>query len=156
MGWIPVEFWHHLVSQNLKTLTFLLFSQNCGGSKKSMISSLLIYNKFRYHTQKIRLEKLVPLNYRFPTDNKKSSKQIDQTVFKLDLWPKSGFPKTRDLSPAAPRGVYISRNDPKKEYVSGNSRKHQKSSFVDKMATSFMPFFGPQDEAHKMKPCACA
>ena len=42
-----------------------------GGPKKSMISSLLIYNKFRYHTHKIRLEKLVPLNYRFPTDNKK-------------------------------------------------------------------------------------
>ena len=30
----------------------------------------------------------------------------------LDFLMKSGFPKTRDLSPAAPRGVYISRNYP--------------------------------------------
>ena len=76
----------------------------------SMISSLLIYNKFRYHTHKIRLEKLVPLNYRFPTDNNKSSKNIDQTVFKLDFWQKSGFPKIRDLSPVAPPGgLYFQR-----------------------------------------------
>ena len=104
MGWIPVEFWHHLVSQNLKTLIFLLFSQYWGVPEKSMISPLLIYNKFRYHTHKIRLEKLVPLNYRFPTDNNKNIKKIDQTVFKLDFWQKSGFPKIRDLSPVAPSG----------------------------------------------------
>ena len=53
-----------------------------GVQKKSMIPSLLIYNKFRYHTHKIRLETLVPLNYRFPTGTKNASKQIDQTVFK--------------------------------------------------------------------------
>ena len=79
-----------------------------------MISSLLIYNKFRYHTHKIRLEKVVPLNYRFPTGNKQTSNKMDQTVFKLDFWQKSGFPKIWDLSPVAPREVYISRNDPKK------------------------------------------
>ena len=104
MGWIPVEFWRHLVSQNLKTLIFLLFSQYRGGPKKSMISSLLIYNKFRYHTHKIRLEKLVPLNYRFPTDNKNNITKINQTVFKLDFLQKSGFPKILDLSPVAPQG----------------------------------------------------
>ena len=71
MGWIPVGFWHHLVWQNLKTWICLLFSEyRWGVQKKSMISSLLIYNKFRYHTHKIRLEKLVPLNYRFPTEQK--------------------------------------------------------------------------------------
>ena len=137
MGWIPVEFWHHLVSQNLKTLIFLLFSQDWGGvQNKSMISSLLIYNQFRYHTHKIRLEKLVPLNYRFPTENKKSSNEIDQTVFKLDFGLKSGFPKTRDLSPVAPRGVYISRNYPKTKQKSGNARKHQNRHLL----TKWLPF----------------
>ena len=72
-------------------------------------------NQFRDYFIRNSIEKLVPLNYRFPTDNKKTSKTIDQTVFKLDFWPKSGFPKTRDLSPVAPRGVYISRNDSKKK-----------------------------------------
>ena len=101
----------NLVSQNLKSLIFLLFSQYCGGVQKNQWSPHF-YNKFLYHTHKIRLAKLVPLNYRFPTDNKKSSNEIDQTVFKLDFLQKSGFPKIRDLSPVAPRGVYISRNDP--------------------------------------------
>jgi hypothetical protein len=53
--------------------------------------------------------------------------------------PKSGFPKTRVSSPVAPRGVYISRIDPQKT-KSGNYRKHQKSSFVDKIDTFFMHF----------------
>ena len=112
MGWIPLDFhgiWPYKTSE---TWICLLFYQYWGWvQKKSMISPLLIYNKFRYHTHKIRLEKLVPLNYRFPTDNKKSSNEIDQTVLKLDFWQKSRFPKIRDLSPVAPRGVYISRND---------------------------------------------
>ena len=45
----------------------------------------------------------------------------------LDFFVKYGFPKTRDLSPTAPRGVYISRNDPKNKYVSGKLQKHQNS-----------------------------
>ena len=105
------------VSRDLVLQNLSYFLNIWGGvQQKSMISSLLIYNKFRYHTHKIRLEKLVPLNYRFPTDNKKTSKQIDQTVFKLDFWPTSGFPKNRDLSPVDPRGVYISRNDPPEKW----------------------------------------
>ena len=130
MGWIPVEFWHHLVSQNLKTFIFLLFSQYMGGPKKSMISPLLIYNKFRYHTHKIRLEKLVPLNYRFPTDNKTSSNKIDQTVFKLDFWPKSGFPKTRDLSPAAPPGGLYFQKWPHKNIFFWECQKTSKIVIV--------------------------
>ena len=90
----------------------VIFLNMWGGvQKKSMISSLLIYNKFRYHTHKIRLEKLVPLNYRFPTGNKQNQNKSIKPFSNLDFWPKSGFPKTRDLSPVAPRGVYISRND---------------------------------------------
>ena len=59
--------------QNMNFLVIFSISLLGGPTKKSMISSLLIYNKFRYHTHKIRLEKLVPLNYRFPTGNKKTS-----------------------------------------------------------------------------------
>ena len=120
MGWIPLDFhgiWPYKTSE---TLICLLFSQYWGGPKKSMISPLLIYNKFRYHTHKIRLEKLVPLNYRFPTDNKKSSTKIDQTVFKLDFWPKSGFPKIRDLSPVAPSGGLYFQKWPQTKYFLGN------------------------------------
>ena len=110
------RFSRDLTLQNLRNINLLVIFSILGGDpKKSMISPLLIYNKFRYHTHKIRLEKWVPLNYRFPTDNKKSSKTIDQTVFKLDFWQNSGFPKIRDLSPVAPRGVYISRNDPEQK-----------------------------------------
>ena len=104
LGWVPLEFWHHLVSQNLKTLICLLFSQYWGGQKKAMISSLLINNKFRYHTHKIRLEKLVPLTKVSKHISENHQKEINQTVFKLDFLPKSGFPKTRDVSQAAPSG----------------------------------------------------
>ena len=104
----------HLTLQNLKNINLLvIFSIFVGVQKKSMISSLLIYNKFRYHTHKIRLEKLVPLNYRFPTGNKKTSNEIDQTVFKLDFWQKSGFPKTRVSSPVAPRGFIFPEMTPR-------------------------------------------
>ena len=96
-------------------------------------------NQFRDYFIRNRIEQLVPVNYRFPTGNKKTSKQIDQTVFKLDFWQKSGFPKIRELSPVAPRGFYISRNDPNKK-KSGNAGQHQKSSFFDKMATFLYAF----------------
>ena len=121
-----------------------------------MISSLLTYNKFRYHTHKIRLEKLVPLNYRFPTDNKKTSNKIDQTVFKLDFWPKSGFPKTRDLSPAAPPGGFIfPEMTPPKNIFLGNCKNIKKCHFLIK----WLPFLcifsenpGPQAEFVRIMP----
>ena len=105
MGWIPVEFWHHLVSQNLNTLIFLLFSQYWGVQKKSMISSLLIYNKFRYHTHKIRLEKLVPLNYRFPTGNKKNIKRNRPNRFQTRLFAEIWVSKNPGFVPGSPPGV---------------------------------------------------
>ena len=116
MGWIPVEFWHHLVSQNLKTWIFLLFSQYWGGvQKKSMISPLLIYNKFRYHTHKIRLEKLVPLNYRFPTDNKKSSNENRPNRFQTRLLAEIWVSKNPGLvSGSPPGGLYFQKWPPTK------------------------------------------
>ena len=83
----------------------------------SMISPLLIYNKFRYHTHKIRLEELVPLNYRFPTGNKKTSTKIDQTVFKLDFWSKSGFPKPGICPRQPPRWFIFPEMTPNKQKI---------------------------------------
>ena len=110
------RFSRDLTLQNLRNINLVVFFSILGVPKKSMTSPVLIYNKFRYHTHKIRLEKLLPLIYRFPTDNKKASTKIDQTVFKLDFWQKSGFPKTRDLSPVAPRGsLYFQKRLQKKK-----------------------------------------
>ena len=76
MGWIPAEFWHHLVLQNLKTLIFLLFSQypSWGGPKK--VDDLLTcpINQFRDYFIRNRIEKLVPLNYKIIKNSKKSLK----------------------------------------------------------------------------------
>ena len=106
------RFSRDLTLQNLRNIDLLVIFSILGGSKK--VNDL--QPKFRYHTHKIRLEKLVPLNYRFPTGNKKTSNEINQTVFKLDFWPKSGFPKNRDLSPVAPRGFIFPENDPPNKY----------------------------------------
>ena len=74
---------------------------------------------------------------------RKSLKEINQTVFKLDFWPRSWFPKNPGLvSGSPPRGVYISRNDPSKTYFLGNDKNIKKPSLFDKMASFVMPFFG--------------
>ena len=109
-----------LVSQNLKTLIFLLFSQypSWGGGQQKVDDLLTSpINQFRDYFIRNRIEKLVPVNYRFPTGNKKTSKKSTKPFSNLDFWPKSGFPKTRVSSPAAPRGVYISRNDPQNKIL---------------------------------------
>ena len=122
-----------LVLQNLKTLIFLLCSQypSWGGSKKVDDLPTSPINQFRDHSHRNRIEKLVPVNYQFATGFKKTKlKEINQTVFKLDFLQKSGFPKTRDLSPVAPRGpggFIFPEMTPKTKYVSGNARKHQES-----------------------------
>ena len=64
-----------LVSQNLKTLIFLLFFQYWGGGPRK-VNDLLTspINQFRLFYSN-RIEKLVPLNYRFPTGNQKTSNE---------------------------------------------------------------------------------
>ena len=90
-------------------------------------------NQFRDQFIWNRIEKLMPQHWNFSPQTKKTFEKTTNPFSNLDFLSKSGFPKNRDLSPAAPRGVYISRNDPPKK--SENYRKHQRSSFVDKMAT---------------------
>ena len=118
-----------LVLQNLKNINFLLiFSIFQGGPTKSHVSPFLIYNKF---------QKCMPIFLRQVSNT--YLKQSTKHLSKPNFWVKFGFPKTRVSSPVAPRGIYISRNDPNKNKKSGNARKHQKSSFVDKIYF-FMPF----------------
>ena len=57
----------------------------------------------------------------------------------LDFGQKSGFPKARDLSPAAPGGFIFPEMTPQQK-KSGKLRKHQKSPLFDKMASFCMPF----------------
>ena len=71
-------------------------------------------NQFRDYFIRNRLEKLVPLNYRFPTDNKKPLNKSTKPFSNLDFWPKSGFPKARVSSPVAPRGFIFPEMTPKK------------------------------------------
>ena len=98
MGWIPVEFWHHLVSQNLKTLIFLFFSQypswGVGSNKKSIDLPTSPINQFRDYFIRNRIEKLVPVNYRFPTGNKKTSKKRPNRFQTLPFGRNLGFQKS--------------------------------------------------------------
>ena len=66
-----------------ENINFLvIFSILDGGPRK--VNDLLTSpsNQFRDYFIRNRIEKLVPVNYRFPTGNKKTFKKIDQTVFK--------------------------------------------------------------------------
>ena len=120
----------------------LLFSQYRAGVQQK-INDLLTSpsNQFQDYFIWNRIEKLVPLNWNFAPQTLKTLKRTYQSVFKLDFLVTSGFPKTRDLSPAAPRGVYISRNDTnKKSQKTGKWQQLLKSAFVVEMAAFFMPF----------------
>ena len=114
MGWIPVEFWHHLVSQNLRNINFLVIFSifHFGGWGPRKVDDLVTspINQFRDYFIRNRLEKLVPVNYRFPTGNKKTLKQIDQTVFKPRLLAEIWVSKNPGLvSGSPPGGVYFQK-----------------------------------------------
>ena len=134
-----------LALQNFRNINCLVIFSIFGGVGPRNVNDLTTspINQFRDHSHRNRIEKLVPLNYRFPTDNKKNITKIDQTVFKLDVWQKYGFPKIRDLSPVAPRWFILPEmTTPKK---SGNARKHKKKpSLFDKIvAFVVLSFFPP-------------
>ena len=103
----------HLTLQNLRNINFLLIFPILGRSP-GKVNDLLTSpsNHFRDYSIWNRIEKLVPQHWNFAPQTLKTFKKHDRIVFKLDFLVKFGFPKTRDLSLAAPREVYISRNDP--------------------------------------------
>ena len=142
----PPFFSRHLTLQNLRNINFLLiFSILDGGPRK--VNDLLTSpsNQFRDYSIWNRIEKLVPQHWNFAPQTLKTLKTTDQSVFKLDFFVKSGFPKTRDLSPAAPRGVYISRNDPQTNICWSYWPAIKKTSCFHKNGFLFCLFFvGPQ------------
>ena len=108
----------HLTLQNLRNINFLVILLILvGGPRK--VNDLLTSpsNQFRDYFIWNRIEKLVPLNWNFAPQTLKKYNESTNLFSNLAFLPKSGFPKTQDLSPAAPRGVYISRNDPTKIFV---------------------------------------
>ena len=103
----------HLTLQNLRNITVLvILSMLDGGPRK--VNDLLTSpsNQFRDYSIWNRIEKLVPQDWNFEPRTLKTLQKTTKLFPNLDFLQKSGFPKTQDLSPAAPRGVYISRNDP--------------------------------------------
>ena len=69
---------------------------------------------------------------------------------------KSGFPKIRDLSPAAPRGVYIARNDPKQKYFLEMSENIKHRHFLIKwlpLLCIFIDFLFPPPPHSDSHPC---
>ena len=89
-------------------------------------------NQFRDYFIRNRLEKLVPVINGTSRELKNPKTKPTNLFSNLDCLVKSGFPKNRDLSPAAPWGVYISRNDIKKTYFPIILANHPKTSFFDK------------------------
>ena len=120
MGWIPVDFWHHLVSQNFRNVNLLVIFSifHFGGWGPRKVDDLVTspINQFRDYFIRNRLEKLVPV-ITSPRTSKTEETKSTKPFSNLDFWPKCGFPKIRDLSPVAPQGVYISRNDPKQNKI---------------------------------------
>jgi len=147
VGWVgnhawthPPFFSRHLVPQNLRNINFLLIFSIFGGRPKK--------SQWSPHFSKqsspgvLYLEphrKVSATELDFAPQTLKTLQETTKLFSNLNLLPKSGFPKTRDLSPAAPRGVYISRNAPPKNKY-GKWQKHQTSLLFDEMASFFMPF----------------
>ena len=112
MGWIPVKLSRHLTLQNLGNIHFLVIFSILGGPRKVDDLPTSPNNQFRDYFIRNRIEKLVTLNWNFAPQTLKTENNNRPNCFQtLFFFAKSGFPKTRDLSLAAPRGVYISRND---------------------------------------------
>jgi hypothetical protein len=97
----------------------LIFSILDGGPRK--VNDLLTSpsNQFRDYSIWNRIEKLVPQHWNFAPQTSKTF-QKKQSVFKLDFLMKSGFPKTRDLSPAAPPRGFIFPEMTRQQIFSGN------------------------------------
>jgi hypothetical protein len=69
----------------------------------------------------------MPQHWNFAPQTLKTLQNTTNLFSNLDFLQKSGFPKTRDLSPAAPWGVYISRNDAQKTIFSWEIAKTSKT-----------------------------
>ena len=131
-SWIhPPFFSLDLVAQNVRNMSFLFIFSILGRSPKK-INGLLTSpnNQFRdYHIWN-RIEKLMPQHWIFAPQTLKSLQKTTNLFANLGFLQKSGFPKTRDLSPATPLGRYISRNDTQKKKISEMAKTSTISIFV--------------------------
>ena len=114
-SWMDSPFFsRHLVPQKNGNMICVCYFLNIGlGSKQNQCSSHFSKQSIPglFYLEPHRKVDATTLEL-FTTNFKNLNKKLTNLFSNLDLFVKSGFPKTRDLSPAAPRGVYISRNDP--------------------------------------------
>ena len=126
------DIWSYRTSEPFCSCYFLSI-----GSESRKVNDLLTSpsNQSRDYFTLNRIEKLVPQHGNFAPQTLNTANKTYQVVFKLDFLVKSGFPKTWDLSLAAPWGVYISRDDlpPQKKWVI--LANHKKRHFVIKRRT---------------------
>ena len=113
-----------LVLQNLKNIDFICTSQYFkGGPTKVTCLFISPNNNFRDHSHQNRLKKLVPRAHFSKHVSEKHLRKSTKHFSKPDFLVKFGFPKTRVSSPAAPRGVYISRKRPHEKMLSRRNEK---------------------------------
>jgi len=121
----------------------LIFSILDGGPRK--VNDLLTSpsNQFRDYSIWNRIEKLVPQHWNFAPQTLKTFKRNRpirfQTRFFCEIW----VSKNPGFVPGSPRGVYISRNDPKTKYFPVILANHQKTSFLIKWLPFLCLFLGP-------------
>ena len=136
----PPFFSRHLVPQNVGNITFVCYFLNIGlGSKKVNGLGTSPKNQIRDYFIWNRIEKLMPQLWNFSPQTLKTLQKTTNLFSNLDFWPKSGFPKTRDLSRQPPGGFIFPEMTPKTKYFPIILANHQKTSFFDKMASFFMP-----------------
>ena len=121
------DIWSHKTSETL--FLFVIFSI-LGRSRKKVNDHLTSpSNQFRDYFIWNRIAKWVPLNWNFAPHTSKKSQKTTNVFSNLDFLLKSGFPKTRDLSPAPPGGLIFPEMTTQQINFSGKLQKHQKSHF---------------------------
>ena len=100
-----------LTLRKLRNIHFLVIFSILGGGPRN-VNDLPTspINQFQDHSHRNRIEKLVPVNYRFPTDSQKTLTNIDQTVFKPWLFAEIWVSKNPGLvSGSHPGGLYFQK-----------------------------------------------
>ena len=106
MRWVGNNYWldppffsRHLVPQNVGNIVVVCYFLNIG-SESNKINVLLTSpsNQFRDYFIWNRIEKLMPQLWNFSPQTLKTLKKLTNLFSNLDFLPKSGFPKTLDLS----------------------------------------------------------
>ena len=94
----------HLVPQHVGNIIFVCYFLNIGSeSKKVNVLSTSPRNQFRDYFIWNRIEKLMPQHWNCSPQTLKTFKQLTNLFSNLDFLPKSGFPKTLDLSMDFPK-----------------------------------------------------